>query len=120
MAPSDDMLDDEDYPAYTMGRAAEIVGCSQDFLRRLGDAELIDPHRSAGGHRRYSRHQLELAARVRGLLDDGHLLSSAQVIVQLQDDLADARSDVDTARAERDTARGERDAAARGAGPAAS
>jgi MerR family transcriptional regulator/heat shock protein HspR len=58
-----------------------------------------------GGHRRYSRHQLELAARVRGLLDDGHLLGSAQVIVQLQDDLAEAAGDRDTARAERDTAR---------------
>jgi hypothetical protein len=27
------MLDDEDHPAYTMGRAAEIIGCSPDFLR---------------------------------------------------------------------------------------
>ena len=26
-------LDDEDHPAYTMGRAAEIIGCSPDFLR---------------------------------------------------------------------------------------
>jgi hypothetical protein len=38
MAQPDDMLDDEDYPAYTMGRAAEIIGCTADFLRRLGDA----------------------------------------------------------------------------------
>ena len=43
MAQPDDMLDDEDYPAYTMGRAAEIIGCTPDFLRRLGDAKLIDP-----------------------------------------------------------------------------
>ena len=34
MAQPDDMFGDEDYPAYTMGRAAEIVGVSQDFLRR--------------------------------------------------------------------------------------
>ena len=65
MGQPDDMLDDEDYPAYTMGRAAEISGTSQDFLRRLGDAGLIEPHRSAGGHRRYSRYQLRLAARAR-------------------------------------------------------
>ena len=63
MAQPDDMLDDEHYPAYTMGRAAEIVGVSQDFLRRLGEAKLITPNRSAGGHRRYSRYQLRLAAR---------------------------------------------------------
>jgi len=50
MAQPDDMFGDEDYPAYTMGRAAEIVGVSQDFLRRLGEAKLIDPFRSPGGH----------------------------------------------------------------------
>jgi hypothetical protein len=33
------MLDDEDYPAYTVGRAAQIVGVSQDFLRRPGAAK---------------------------------------------------------------------------------
>ena len=58
MAQPDDMLNDDDYPAYTMGRAAEIVGASQDFLRRLDEAKLITPFRSAGGHRRYSRYQL--------------------------------------------------------------
>jgi len=40
MGQPDDMLDDEDYPAYTMGRAAEIIGCTPDFLRWLGDAKL--------------------------------------------------------------------------------
>jgi hypothetical protein len=55
-----------------------------------------------------------VAARVRLLLDDGHLLSSAQVIVQLQDDLADALADAEHARDERDAARGERDAGATG------
>jgi hypothetical protein len=28
MAQPGDMLDDEDHPGYTVGRAAEIVGCS--------------------------------------------------------------------------------------------
>jgi hypothetical protein len=71
MAQPDDMLDDEHYPAYTMGRAAEIVGVSQDFLRRLGEAKLFTPYRSAGGHRRYSRYQLRLAARARELCHQG-------------------------------------------------
>jgi len=65
MGQPDDMLDDEDYPAYTMGRAAEIIGRTPDFLRWLGDAKLIDPFRSGGGHRRYSRYQIRLAARAR-------------------------------------------------------
>ena len=100
-------LDDPDHPVLTMSQAAELLGVQAAFLRSLDSAGVLHPHRSAGGHRRYSRHQLELAARVRGLLDDGHLLSSAQVIVQLQDDLAEARSDAETALDERDAARRE-------------
>ena len=100
-------LDDPDHPVLTMSQAAELLGVQAAFLRSLDSAGVLHPHRSAGGHRRYSRHQLELAARVRALLDDGHLLGSAQVIVQLQDDLTEAASDRDTARAERDTARQE-------------
>jgi MerR family transcriptional regulator/heat shock protein HspR len=95
-------LDDPDHPVLTMSQAAELLGVQAAFLRSLDTSGVLRPHRSAGGHRRYSRHQLQLAARVRGLLDDGHLLSSAQVIVQLQDDLADARADADQARDQRD------------------
>ena len=90
MAQPDDMLDDEDYPAYTMGRAAEIIGCTPDFLRRLGDAKLIDPFRSPGGHRRYSRYQLRLAARAKEMVDEGTALEAACRIIILQDQLEEA------------------------------
>ena len=90
MAQPDDMFGDEDYPAYTMGRAAEIVGVSQDFLRRLGDAKLIDPFRSPGGHRRYSRYQLRLAARAKEMVDEGTALEAACRIIILQDQLEEA------------------------------
>jgi MerR family transcriptional regulator, heat shock protein HspR len=93
-------LDDPDHPVLTMSQAAELLGVQAAFLRSLDSSGVLHPHRSPGGHRRYSRHQLELAARMRGLLDDGHLLSSAQVIVELQDELADARAERDTARQE--------------------
>jgi DNA-binding transcriptional MerR regulator len=90
MAPPDDMFGDEDYPAYTMGRAAEIVDVSQDFLRRLGEAKLIDPFRSPGGHRRYSRYQLRLAARAKEMVDEGTALEAACRIIILQDQLDEA------------------------------
>src|SRR3954453_15918913 len=97
-------LDDPDHPVLTMSQAAELLGVQAAFLRSLDSSGVLRPHRSPGGHRRYSRHQLEVAARVRGLLDEGHLLSSAQAILQLQDDLASARSDAEQARDERDAA----------------
>src|SRR5919107_3548474 len=90
MAQPDDMFGDDDYPAYTMGRAAEITGASHDFLRRLDEAKLITPFRSAGGHRRYSRYQLRLAARARELVDQGTPLEAACRIIILEDQLAEA------------------------------
>lgn len=86
----EDVFDDEDYPAYTMGRAAEILGTSQDFVRSLDEAELINPLRSPGGHRRYSRYQLRLAARARVLVNQGTTLDSACRIIILEDQLAEA------------------------------
>lgn len=90
MGQTDDMFGDDDYPAYTMGRAAEITGASQDFLRRLGELELIVPVRSSGGHRRYSRHQLRLAARAREMVDQGVALEAACRIILLEDQLGEA------------------------------
>ena len=87
---SDDMFGDDDYPAYTMGRAAEILGTSQGFLRSLDEAKLITPQRSAGGHRRYSRYQLRLAARARELVDQGTALDAACRIIILEDQLEEA------------------------------
>jgi DNA-binding transcriptional MerR regulator len=90
MAQPDDMFGDEDYPAYTMGRAAEIVGTSQNFLRRLDELKLITPHRSGGGHRRYSRYQLRLAARARDMVDEGTAVEAACRIIILEDQLEEA------------------------------
>jgi DNA-binding transcriptional MerR regulator len=86
----DDMFDDEDYPAYTMGRAAEMLGTSQGFLRSLDEAKLIAPQRSAGGHRRYSRYQLRLAARAREMVDQGLPVEAACRIIILEDQLEEA------------------------------
>ncbi|WP_405070914.1 MerR family transcriptional regulator [Kribbella sp. NBC_01510] len=83
-------FDDEDYPAYTMGRAAEMLGTTPGFLRSLDEAKLITPQRSEGGHRRYSRYQLRLAARARELVDQGTALDAACRIIILEDQLAEA------------------------------
>ncbi|WP_217163453.1 MerR family transcriptional regulator [Streptomyces sp. AC512_CC834] len=82
-----DRLDDDQYPAYTMGRAAELIGATPGFLRSLGEAGLISPTRSEGGHRRYSRRQLRRAARARELVDQGTPIEAACRIVVLEDDL---------------------------------
>ncbi|NNG86517.1 MerR family transcriptional regulator [Streptomyces cacaoi] len=74
-----------------MGRAAEMLGTTPAFLRALGEARLIVPLRSEGGHRRYSRYQLRLAGRARELVDQGTSVESACRIIILEDQLEEAR-----------------------------
>jgi DNA-binding transcriptional MerR regulator len=89
MSPAD-RFDDDEYPAYTMGRAAELIGATPAFLRALGEAGLITPLRSEGGHRRYSRNQLRVAARARDLVGQGTPVEAACRIVTLEDCLDEA------------------------------
>jgi MerR family transcriptional regulator/heat shock protein HspR len=107
-------LDDEDYPAVTMGQAAELLGVQPAFLRSLDTGGALRPHRTEGGHRRYSRRQLALAARLRELLDAGHTLTSALAIADLEgrlhhsdDALGRTRSDLEDRTEELDRTRGQ-------------
>lgn len=86
-----DRFDDEQYPAYTMGLAADMLGTTQGFLRSLDEHGLIQPQRSTGGHRRYSRFQLRLAARVRELVNQGTPIDAACRIITLEDQLHEAQ-----------------------------
>jgi MerR family transcriptional regulator, heat shock protein HspR len=85
-------LDDPDYPAYTTGRAAAVLGVQQAFLRSLDAGGAVRPDRTPGGRRRYSGRQLAFAARIRELFDQGHTLAAALRILDLEDDLAAERA----------------------------
>jgi DNA-binding transcriptional MerR regulator len=86
----DDKLNDQEFPAYTMGLAADLLGVQPAFLRSLDAAGLLTPERSAGGQRRYSRAELALAFEVRALLDQNMPLAAAIRIVSLEHQLAAA------------------------------
>ncbi len=87
-------LDDDDYPAFTTGQAARMLGVQEAFLRSLDAAGVVRPQRSDGGHRRYSRRQLGLVVRLRAQLDEGHNVAAASRIVSLQDQLTDAAAEI--------------------------
>ena len=89
-----------DYPAFTMGAAAEAIGVTPAFLRAAEAAGLFQAHRSGGGHRRYSRDDLELADRARQLVDDGLRVDAAVRIVSLEDQLAAAQTMLEALRRE--------------------
>lgn len=98
-------LDEEDVPALTTGRAAAFLGVRPAFLRSLDAGQILRPERSAGGHRRWSRRQLALAARLRELFDEGLTLSAAWMVVSLQDEVATVARERDLARSRLDRAR---------------
>ena len=89
--PGSASFDDDDYPAYTTGCAAEMTGTTAGFLRALGDSGLITPQRSEAGHRRYSRRQLRTAMRARDLAGQGMTVDAACRIVLLEDRLEEAQ-----------------------------
>ncbi|WIX75542.1 MerR family transcriptional regulator [Amycolatopsis carbonis] len=95
-------LDDHDYPAFTTGQAAKMLGAQEAFLRSLDAADLVHPQRSDGGHRRYSRRQLTQVIRLREQLDEGRTLTAAARIIGLQDQLADAENTIHDLRAQLD------------------
>ena len=87
--PVADRLDDDHFPAYTMGRAAELVGATPAFLRALGEERL--------------------AARARELVDQGTPVDAACRIVSLEDQLEQAeRTNEELRRQGADTVQGHR------------
>jgi DNA-binding transcriptional MerR regulator len=100
-------LDDEDLPALTTGQAAGVIGVQPAFLRSLDAGQMLRPVRSAGGHRRWTRRQLALAARVRALFDEGFTLTAAWKVVSLEDRVDEVTRERDLARAELERTRQE-------------
>ena len=76
-------LDDASFPGFAMGAAAAAIGVTPAFLRAVEAAGLFEVARSDGGHRRYSRDDLQRADRARELVDDGTRLDAAVRIVDL-------------------------------------
>ena len=92
-------FDDSAFPGYAIGAAAEALGVTPAFLRSAEAAGLFEAHRSAGGHRRYSREDLQRADRTRHLLDEGVRMDAAVRIVSLEFQLAAAEAMIELLRA---------------------
>ncbi|GIF76150.1 helix-turn-helix domain-containing protein [Asanoa siamensis] len=96
--PGPGALDDASYPAYAMSAAADALGVTPAFLRAVETAGLFEAHRSSGGHRRYSRDDLQRADRARNLVDDGMRLDAAVRIISLEYQLAAANTMIEVLR----------------------
>jgi MerR family transcriptional regulator/heat shock protein HspR len=77
-------LDDEHLPLFTVGQVSGMLAVQQAFLRRLDQLGVVTPSRSAGGQRRYSRHEITVVQYVVQLADEGMTLAGIRRILEVE------------------------------------
>lgn len=94
-------IDDEHAPLYTVGQVAGMLGVQPAFLRRLDLEQVVQPARSDGGQRRYSRSEIGRVQQVSALAGEGMTLSSIRRILELEAEVADLKRRLDLERRRR-------------------
>ena len=90
-----------DEPCFVISVAARIVGVNTQTLRYYESLGLVQPHRTSGNQRVYSRRDVERVQRMRGLIDDlGINLAGVEVVMKLLDRIDDMQADFDRLEAE--------------------
>jgi len=98
-------LDDENLPLFTVGQVSEMLEIQQAFLRRLDEHRVVQPSRSAGGQRRYTRHEITTVRYVVDLVGEGMTLAAVRRVLELEAEVAMLRARAGELEAERDSLR---------------
>jgi MerR family transcriptional regulator/heat shock protein HspR len=77
---------DLDRGLFSISVAAELTGLHPQTLRIYEREGLLDPARSAGGTRRYSRHDIDRLTEITALSADGLNLAGIRRVLQLQEE----------------------------------
>jgi MerR family transcriptional regulator/heat shock protein HspR len=88
----EERLDDHDEPVYPIGVVAELLNVSVQVVRRYDDQDVVEPERSHGGQRRYSRRDIERLSHVLELADEGISIAGIRRILDLERELAARKS----------------------------
>ena len=75
-----------DQGVYGISVAAQLVGMGVQRLRLYESRGLLEPERTAGGTRRYSRDDLDRLQRIDALLEAGLNLAGIAMVLDLQDE----------------------------------
>lgn len=100
-------LDDATWPVYTVGQVAQLLGVQPAFLRRLDTQEVVQPARSQGGQRRYSRSEIARIQQVTSLVGEGFTMPAIRRVLELQSEVTELRRQLAAERA-RSRTRGDR------------
>ncbi len=88
-----------DRGVYAISVVAEMVAVPAQSLRVYERHGLLEPDRSSGGTRRYSRADVERLLRIRDLLSDGLNLAGVARVLVLEDEVRRLRAVLDDPRA---------------------
>jgi MerR family transcriptional regulator/heat shock protein HspR len=81
-------FDDDRAPLYTVGQVASMLDVQPAYLRRLDVEQVVQPARSDGGQRRYSRNEIALLQHVTQMADAGMTLPGIRRILVLEAEVA--------------------------------
>ena len=84
---------------YAISVAAEMVSMQIQNLRVYERRGLVEPDRTPGGTRLYSRDDVERLHRIRDLLAEGLNLAGIAQVLALEDEVARLRAECDRLRA---------------------
>ncbi len=85
---------DLDRGLFSISVAAELAGLHPQTLRIYEREGLLDPARSAGGTRRYSRRDIDRIAEISALASDGLNLAGIRRVLQLQEETRQLQAEV--------------------------
>jgi MerR family transcriptional regulator, heat shock protein HspR len=94
-------FDDEDAAFYTVGQVAGMLDVQPAFLRRLDEEQVVQPARSDGGQRRYSRTDIALVQHVATMADNGMSLAGIRRILALESEVAGLHRQIGALQAHR-------------------
>ena len=94
--PPEQDLDDAARGVYGISVAAELSGMGVQNLRLYERRGLLEPDRTDGGTRRYSRDDVDRLRRISALLADGLNLAGISMVLGLEADNAELRAELDS------------------------
>jgi MerR family transcriptional regulator, heat shock protein HspR len=83
-----------DRALYGISVAAELTGINPQMLRVYENKGLLEPQRTDGGTRRYSRHDIERIRQIATLLGSGLNLAGVEQVLALEAETDRLRSEI--------------------------
>jgi MerR family transcriptional regulator/heat shock protein HspR len=90
--------EEEHAAIFTVGQVATMLGVQPAFVRRLDLEQVVQPARSEGGQRRYTRREIGLVQQVSDMAGQGMTLPGIRRILELEAEVAGLQDELARAK----------------------